>query len=295
MGLSDFHLVLRQLLNPNDMPTYDLPICLELTQVDVRRRIVDWMNAESGPNILWLHGVSGSGKSTITMTIAEYFRDMSRLGAFIFFERGASGPGSAIPTIAFKLSLFDSTIGVRITEQVNANKDIASAKATVQFDKLLSSTTSGTVTSQAPFIVILDALDQCGTPEDRVELLELIKRNFSKLPSHFRLLVTSRPEHDIISAFSPHQDSIRSIELDHNSDARRKDVLRYIDHEMRRIFADSELEVPEEWPWSENMELLANATSGLFSRASEAITRVSTSDDPFCALEDLISESTSAS
>ncbi|EJD04719.1 uncharacterized protein FOMMEDRAFT_68526, partial [Fomitiporia mediterranea MF3/22] len=66
------------------------PQCLPGTRTEIMRQVVEWVLSDSDKNVFWLHGVAGSGKSTVSTTIAEYFRGISRLGAHLFFERGKS-------------------------------------------------------------------------------------------------------------------------------------------------------------------------------------------------------------
>jgi len=62
--------------------------CLPSTRQDVLSDIANWVTDPSGTqNVLWLRGLTGSGKSTISVTIASFFRDLGRLGSYIFFER----------------------------------------------------------------------------------------------------------------------------------------------------------------------------------------------------------------
>ncbi|KAJ7912473.1 hypothetical protein B0H13DRAFT_1462306, partial [Mycena leptocephala] len=43
--------------------------------------IAEWVTVKPySPNFLWLSGVAGSGKSTISTTVSESFREIDRLG-----------------------------------------------------------------------------------------------------------------------------------------------------------------------------------------------------------------------
>lgn len=52
-----------------------------------------------------------------------------------------------------------------------------------------------------PILVVIDALDESGDVTGGNGLHAFLAESLSKLPSHFRVLITSRPEHDIESAF----------------------------------------------------------------------------------------------
>jgi hypothetical protein len=70
-------------LRPLDFNAFDRPLCLPGTRQDVLEDIVDWINTPStNSNILWLHGVAGAGKSTISTTSPSTVGTYAALGHF---------------------------------------------------------------------------------------------------------------------------------------------------------------------------------------------------------------------
>lgn len=279
------------------MDAFDRPICLRDTCLETRQAIISRLLSDTEQNIVWLSGVAGCGKSTISNTVAKCLTDIMRLGAYLFFERGKSEPSTVIRTIAFKLALFDGSIGTHIRSSIEQSIDIASSSAANQFERLLlRPLTEAANDVHGPVVIILDALDECGTWQSRRNLMRLIKDDFSRLPKNFRFLITSRPENDITNAFSPTPDWLYHIELDYTSKNIHKDVLTYLKYELDLFFKeDGDIELPEGWPWDENMELLGNAADGLFIWAATAIKLIKDSDDPLRKLEGLVSNSRSLS
>lgn len=62
--------------------------CLQNTRVDLIRKISEWADDPDAQTIFWLKGMAGTGKSTISRTMAQTFADTGRLGASFFFKRG---------------------------------------------------------------------------------------------------------------------------------------------------------------------------------------------------------------
>src|ERR1700683_1558654 len=88
--------------------------CLPGTRVPIIQVIREWItNPSADSSVFWLHGLAGSGKSTLMTTVAHIFMESGQLGAFLFFDRDSSernDPKLVIRTLAYQLALFDSTI-----------------------------------------------------------------------------------------------------------------------------------------------------------------------------------------
>jgi len=85
----------------------ELPRCLLGTRTALLDDIMSWTADRTGKRIFWLCGKAGTGKSTISRTIAQKLDDKGFLGATFFFKRGREHRSNAnlfFPTISFLLS-----------------------------------------------------------------------------------------------------------------------------------------------------------------------------------------------
>jgi hypothetical protein len=76
--------------------------CLEHTRTDLLREITSWAQDPNAPTVHWLNGLAGTGKPTISRTIAHTFSESNTLGDRFFFNRGAGDHGGTtkfIPTL----------------------------------------------------------------------------------------------------------------------------------------------------------------------------------------------------
>lgn len=184
--------------------------------------------------------------------------------------------------------MFDSTIGSLILAETDRDKSIGSASLTIQIEKLIvEPLVTAAAAQHGPIIIIIDALDECGTPQTRKSLMQTLLRKLSKLPSNFRFLITSRREPDIEKIFLTQSEVTIVHELDYTSGISKRDVLLYIRTEMRSAVGDT----PDDWPWEENMVILSKVASGLFIWASTSVKLVSSSLNPFKRLRQLIDDS----
>jgi ABC-type Mn2+/Zn2+ transport system ATPase subunit len=74
------------------------------TRVELLHDIEEWTTTPQGRCIFWLNGIAGTGKSTISRTVAGRLK--GSLGATFFFKRGEEGRGgvkSLFPTLVEQL------------------------------------------------------------------------------------------------------------------------------------------------------------------------------------------------
>lgn len=273
-------------LRPADLDASDRGECLSGTRVELLDSVINW--ASSAPTnhpILWLNGVAGSGKSTISTTIANNLREQRRLGAFVFFNRDITERSIArnvIRSIAYHLGLFDTRIGSTISAAIDSIPSIAEAPIRLQFTKLLIEPLASLpiLATEPPILVVLDALDECDTVQGRRELLRLLGEESTRLPPFLRILITSRAECDIVSALGSHEHIlVRSLTL--NSQSNNEDIIMFIRDQMATIRArHGFLPLASDWPGQDVIETLAQCASGLFVWASTACRFIGDGHDP---------------
>ena len=136
----------------------------------------------------------------------------------MFFDRNdtvRSDPAAVICTLSYKLASFDSSIRAAVCTQIARYAGITEASMCAQLSKLLLEPllSIDELSTHGPIIIILDALDECGDPDSRKDLLVLLAQELAKFPPEFQFLVTSRKESDIEAVFTC-QPNIVERELD---------------------------------------------------------------------------------
>ncbi|KIM85744.1 hypothetical protein PILCRDRAFT_65733 [Piloderma croceum F 1598] len=248
--------------------------CLADTRTGILNFVIDWATApRATQNVLWIHGLAGSGKSTLATTLANVFREQGRLGAFLFFARDVterSNPTTVVRTLAYQLGTFHPDIGKRIAASIESTPSICLSPLPFQFRRLLIDPLSS-FPLRTPIVFVLDALDQCGTPEERESLMTVLSEQSDRLPPAIRFIFTSRAESDICRAFDlqPH---ILTRELDITSQANTDDISSYFRHGMSIVRANNKrLSLEADWPGENTIRELTERASGLFIWASTAL------------------------
>ncbi|KAF7597516.1 hypothetical protein BBP40_003763 [Aspergillus hancockii] len=115
--------------------------CLPGTRMDLLQQIEDWRKAPHGKPIFWLNGMAGTGKSTISRTIAARLKKQQLLGASFFFKRGEEDRGTA--KMLFSTLVEQLVIGIpqglpKVLKAIEDDPKISEKDAREQFEKLLS-------------------------------------------------------------------------------------------------------------------------------------------------------------
>ncbi|KAF8644209.1 hypothetical protein AX16_008627 [Volvariella volvacea WC 439] len=167
--------------------------------------IVSWVeHTERERNLLLLYGPAGIGKSAIAKSTANKLDETdskAKVAASFFFWKGdptRSDLSYVAPTLSYQLTLFNKELRKQIDEIIEKDPSVLNAEIEVQWRKLFIQPVRA-ISDLPPALVIIDGLDECGTPKDQRKLLELIAACGSNFPLAF--LVACRPEPHIMNAF----------------------------------------------------------------------------------------------
>ena len=289
----DLHIARHQVLKPEIMDEYNRTPCLENTRRNVINDVMAWIadNSNEGKKVLWVYGLAGTGKSTLSTTIAQIMRRLNRLGAFFFFNHDIPQRNFAtlIRTLAYQLAAFDSRFRDAISRVVADNENIAGMPLEFQFESLLSANALKSVEwPGGPVVLVIDALDECGSEADRKKLMRVLSKGFSDLPSFLRIMVVSRPELDIEHALGSHS-NLRPYPLEIDSATNKNDVTEFIRHRFEEIRAGDRY-LDHHWPGNDKINSLANSAGGLFIWASTACLYIEDSYTPNERLSELVNK-----
>ncbi|KAG7412993.1 Vegetative incompatibility protein HET-E-1 [Fusarium oxysporum f. sp. rapae] len=277
------------------------PTCLPNTREELLREIDHWINDPNSKIMFWLNGKAGTGKSTISRTVARSRCKQGDLGASFFFKRGEVDRGNLskfVSTVARRLAWSTPVVAPFIKSAVNADPAITDKAVREQFEKLVREPLSKATVkllSRPSVVIVVDALDECEKDADIKLLLELFSTLCFAGPLRVRVLVTSRPELPIRLGFSSigntHQDLIlHKIPLP----IIEHDISVFLHHEFANIRnsfnkdAVEELKLPVDWPGEAKLEELTRAAVPLFIFAATLCRFIS---DPYLGSPDELLQS----
>jgi WD40 repeat protein len=292
--LTYYHAALLALLRPvkeafHNAPNAPTP-CLEGTREQLISDIFDWFNNTdpSCEHVFWLSGLAGTGKSSVARTIANRAQDKGRLAATYFFSRNTAttrAPTAIIPTIVYQLALSLLFFRPIICADIASDRDVRDREVAVQAKTLLDNVSRQAI-SDGPFLVVLDALDECYFENGRQggDAIPKLLEKFRPL-GHLKFLITSRVEAPIQRMF----DDIRSQVALHDIEKNivERDIHHYLDHSFTELARDRKLAPPFP-PASELNELVRRAGS-LFVYAATVTKWISDPEDqPLLRLQQVL-------
>ncbi|KAJ6189996.1 hypothetical protein N7519_000017 [Penicillium mononematosum] len=246
--------------------------CLPGTRIDLLREIEEWAKSPHGKCIFWLNGMAGTGKSTISQTVASRLQEQQLLGASFFFRRGEEDRGTAkklFPTLTEQMVNRIPQMLPRVQKAMDDDPNISEKVLREQFEKLLLNPLFDIEQREEikRRVIVIDALDECDSEDDIGIILRLLPQVRKSTSVQLRFLLTSRPELPIRLGFEGITDAHQDMVL-HEIE---KPV---IEHDISLYFEDQFLRLkqrrsfPPDWPGAAATKILVDRAVPLFIAAA---------------------------
>ena len=182
--------------------------CAEGTREEIRNDIIAWADSADSPPVFWLTGQAGSGKTTISYTIAQYFDGLEKTGrrtvlAGTFFcsrqFEETRRQIHIIPTLVYQLARKSKSYAHALNE---SGKFDSVDKLTKQMKDLFVDpwqwSESQRHTELPSYLIIIDALDEIEADGGSM-FLQVILETINQCPLRgLKFLVTSRPDPHVV-------------------------------------------------------------------------------------------------
>ncbi|TFK63768.1 hypothetical protein BDN72DRAFT_963714 [Pluteus cervinus] len=202
--------------------------CMDDTKVATLADIQTWTQSTEEP-VFWLCGPAGTGKSTIAATVASQLMTAGKLAGFYTCRRdhsALSNPLQLLRNICYRLALVYRPFGQQVARVIEGDPHFGSGADTITslFQKLLKQPLELLTDkpTKAPFVIVIDALDECGKKGDRVELSKCLLE-LTTVGNWIKVFITSRKNPEIEMQL---QDSSKLCEI--NTEDCHKDVETFV-------------------------------------------------------------------
>jgi hypothetical protein len=271
--------------------------CLQGTRTVLLQQIMDWAMSPAQKSIFWLKGMAGTGKSTISRTVARSLKNANHLGASFFFKRGEGDRASAkkfFPTLTRQLMFKISGLRSRVQKAIHDDPDIMSKSLSEQFEKLLLQpllTLDQSSRQPQTTVIVVDALDECEHDQDVRNIIRLLPYLQKAKAVTLRIFVTSRPELAVDLCFSEIGDhEYQDLALhDIPEKVIEHDIHLFLRDRFAKIKRDKY--ISEDWPGDNIIQKLVAMSTPLFISAATVCRYIESSKlEPKSRLAELLSD-----
>ena len=220
----------------------------------LEEEVEQWLDDPHGKKICLLSGVPAVGKSAFAVHYTHY---NWRVAANLFCRSNMNtfnDPSMVLQTLAFQLACHLPDYRKNLLRTLPENK-AALEKLTEDelFETLLGPNIANTVDGgQETMAIVVDGLDECGTPE-RNALARLLAKRAPGLPRWLRVLVLARRTPAVLQSMS----SAAQIELDSRAPQNRADIRAYFVQRLEPRFG-------QDSQWNASLDALTDRSEGVF-------------------------------
>ncbi|KAH7345387.1 hypothetical protein B0J17DRAFT_712978 [Rhizoctonia solani] len=243
----------------------------------------------ANPPFMWIYGQAGIGKSTISTSVCNRLTERGAPVISFFCKRddpARRDPLRLINSVVYGLACRCPPYGKLVAAAIEANSELCTSHLGIRYDELLKKLLGKTKSFNAPYpyVVLVDAMDECGSNESRKQILGYL-RELSSLVPWLKVIVTSRPDDDIRTLFS-HCPSTSIKQFPLHDYAAAGDIRAFIEARLGAL-------VGEAWWPADGIDRLCAHAREVFIWASTACKFIADGLDKQGRLDELMHENPS--
>lgn len=224
--------------------------------------------------------MAGTGKSTISRTLAQQRFNDGDLGASFFFKKGEVDRvrlAKFVPTLARQLALNVPGVAGHVKAAIDSDSTIVQKDIKQQLRKLILEPLSKikqSTSNTSSFVIVLDALDECEQDADIKLLINLLSKFQGNGPLDIRVFVTSRPEVPIRLGFRNIEGMCQNLVLQEIAASTiKRDIASFLRHELEETRNEFNKRRPDrplaaDWPEKSELDKLVTIAEPLFISAA---------------------------
>ncbi|KAF9225749.1 hypothetical protein BS17DRAFT_562001 [Gyrodon lividus] len=138
-------------------------------------------------------------RAAVARKVSQFFDTQNQLDASYFIQNPRHS-SDIYRTISRDIAERDAEFRHALSDIIKQRRVLSTSNVSIQFTELILAP-SQKMNVSSPILVVIDALNNCGNETSRRDILEMLASKSMGLPSNFHVLVTARPQDDIVLAF----------------------------------------------------------------------------------------------
>jgi WD40 repeat protein len=233
----DSHGAQARLLALFDPLPFDAEVNEHLARFTGRNWILEdieaWLADQKAGKIYWIAGPPGSGKTALASKLLATRSEIVAVHFCRFGHAQKADPKRCVLSIAYQLATQLPEYEQRLTS-LHLEQIIPESDARTLFDRLVVQPLSANLQDpRRVLVVLIDALDEA-TRDGRNQLASFIAAEFAKTPPWLRLIITSRPDPEIIYSMQ----AIAAHPLDVSTADNIADIKTFLQRELKAHLLD---------------------------------------------------------
>lgn len=213
----------------------------------------NWLQ-QNDSRLFWLKAGPGVGKTAIAAQLAIRERDSVVGNWFInAYSAELRNPRNAISTLAFQFALrwpkyrerlllaLGLTVHTPAEQREQIRKELGLLDSAALFKRLIADPLGKIDAPATSAVIVIDALDEAADEQGGNPLTDFLVEQMASLPAWLRLVVTSRPEQNVIArlqGFAP-------FSIDGQDPRNQQDILQWYDTNLATLPVLAALPQPE--------------------------------------------------
>lgn len=217
--------------------SFDADIALHVSTFTGRKKVLDsidaWTKSDDGGRVFFITGPPGVGKTAISSWLCNNRSDVAAFHLCRFGNVERSDARKCVLSIAYQLSTQLPEYRERLSK-ISINMDIREMDVSDLFNRIVVQPLSGDFPAPGQKkIVIVDAVDEA-VHGGKNGIIELFAGEFMKTPDWLRLIITSRPDPQILYSLQ----GIVPYAIEPDAPENYSDLKEYLEIELKKLNDD---------------------------------------------------------
>lgn len=224
------HNDLRRILKPFD---HETDMAEKLNNFTGREWLYDeydnWVKSDFKSRVFCIIGEAGCGKSCMAAKLAHSHDSVIGVHFCKYYDTARRDVKRILLSLAYTISTQIKEYSLFISENIDFDK-IENRCVNEIFEQLYIAPLNKIASPNRKVVVIIDGVDEIEEGMQK-EFFTILSENASKFPKWFGMVITSRPESNILSAlkvFNPHK-------IDAKSESNIQDIQEYVNNKLKGV------------------------------------------------------------